>query len=92
MDEVKTEIWFNLLSDLPFEQATANLRNHIRTSSFVPTPADIICQDSSQFMDYDQLKLETAERMHELESWQKIAIDCPEHLQRRMLKGGDAGD
>lgn len=87
MDAVKTEIWLNLLQDLPFERASSNLREHIRTNAFVPTPADIIGQkDPEAFTDYNRMRLETAERKAELQEWKQLAIDCPDRL---LLKGGD---
>lgn len=84
MDDMKTEIWLNILSDIPFEQASRNLKEHIRTNAFVPTLADIIRKDAGVIADYDQLRIETRERLLELDSGKQLAIDCPPQY----LRGG----
>lgn len=40
-DEYSIEMWYSLLSDLPYKAAGAALKNHMQTSTRVPTPADI---------------------------------------------------
>lgn len=40
-DAYTMEMWYSLLSDLPYEVASASLKNHMQTSNKIPTPADI---------------------------------------------------
>lgn len=86
----KKEVWHNLMTDLSFERASENLFDYMRRSSFPPTAADIIQHDPDQHTDYERLRLETEERLLELEESRRLAIDIPEHLrQRLLLKGGE---
>lgn len=38
----KIEVWSELLEDVSYEQARANLKHHLKISSRIPTPADLI--------------------------------------------------
>lgn len=40
-DKYATDIWFQMLNDLPYEVASAAAQRHILTSNFPPTVADI---------------------------------------------------
>lgn len=92
IDDAKTETWLNLLRNVPFDQAQKNLRVHLETSSFVPTPADIIRRDPEQFTDYDRLRAETAERMAEQEEAVQLAVDCPARFLIQLQKGGGTSE
>jgi hypothetical protein len=90
-DEIKINIWLDLLREIPFEVAQRNLRKHIKENKFVPTPADIICQDPNQFTDYGKLKSETNERLKRMSEYEKLAIDCPEELKLKYMVGVSDG-
>lgn len=91
IDDDKVVIWSNFLKDIPFDKAQENLREHIRSSSFVPTPADIIRHDPNQFIDHERQRQETLDRFAEMDEWERKAIPCPEHLIPKLI-GGDADE
>jgi hypothetical protein len=39
--ESKVDTWFELLIDIPVDIAVKNLKEHLRTSEHIPTPASI---------------------------------------------------
>lgn len=40
--EEKILIWFELMKNTPIDLAKSNLLQHLKSNSFIPTPADII--------------------------------------------------
>lgn len=93
--EISNEVarlWHEFLEEIDYQTAQANLREHIKSSRFPPTIADIVRNDPQQFVDHEQLKLETESRLAEMEEWQQQAIDCPAHRIPKLLKGGPVGD
>lgn len=90
-DEKKL-LWADLMEKLPFETAVVNLKDYMRRSEYPPVAASIINYDPYVFTDYDRLRLETAERMQELEQSQQLAIDMPEHLRVKLLPPSPADE
>lgn len=87
-DEVKVAAWEEFLGDIPFETAKSNLLQHIRTSSFQPTPADLIGKKESREGPYIPNVEETREYLNRLEQQQRLtdgnSYGCPEHLKERL--------
>ncbi|WP_246183695.1 replicative helicase loader/inhibitor [Paenibacillus methanolicus] len=85
------ELWVFMLADIPFSQAQANLKQHILTSRFPPTIADVSGVESGVTVDYEQLRLETAARFAEMDRWEQVALPaCPDHLRPKLLCSGKA--
>jgi hypothetical protein len=55
----KLNTWYELMKDFPANLAVKNLKEHLKSSSFIPTPADIIKHEPEVFADYDQYRLDT---------------------------------
>lgn len=92
IDDIKTNVWLNVLQDIPFNMAQQNLRKHIRECKFPPTPADIINYDPNKFIDYQKQEIESSERLQELEAWEKKAIPMPDHIKQYLLKGRESDE
>ena len=52
-------VWVEQLSEVPFESGVNHLNQHIKSSNYFPSIADIIKRDPDSFVDYNQLKLDT---------------------------------
>lgn len=72
---------------MPFEKAQANLKDHIRSSRFPPTVADIVRYDADNFTNQLQLEEATTERFALAERWERDAVDMPEHVRQRIEFG-----
>lgn len=55
----KLNTWHELLKDYPAERAVKNLKEFLKTSSYIPTPADIIKHEPEVFADYDKYRIDT---------------------------------
>lgn len=87
-DDIKAEIWLDLLKDFPFETAQENLRHHIKSSQYVPTPHNILRYDPEQFVDHEQQKLDTKERLAKLSIVQPAVSDERiEEIRREVAAG-----
>lgn len=77
-----------MLVDTSFELATNNVKQHIMTSSFPPTIADVAREvkevDENPYSDH---KIQTQQHMLLLEEVQRKAVPMPESI-RRLLQGG----
>jgi hypothetical protein len=89
LTDEQDRLWTEMLSDVPFERAQRNLREHIRSSRFPPTVADIVRHDPNQFVNYERLKEETALRFEQMDEWEQQAVPLPERLQPKLLRGGE---
>lgn len=69
-DEMAT-LWQQMLHDVNYESAQRILIQHIKTSKWPPTIADIRANTS---MANDILRAETEERLALIESWEKSAV------------------
>ncbi|WP_162463173.1 replicative helicase loader/inhibitor [Paenibacillus psychroresistens] len=47
-DDIKTEIWTDMLKGVSFETGQRNLRDHIAASRYSPTISDIVQQTSKE--------------------------------------------
>ncbi|WP_187434526.1 hypothetical protein [Paenibacillus methanolicus] len=92
MTNEKKATWTPLMADVPFDQALANLMDFMKHSKFPPVAADIIQADPGGLNgNYDRLRIETAERFAEIDSWDQVALPaCPDHLRPKFLGGGKA--
>lgn len=81
-----------MLQDMDFGKAQQNLANHIKTNRYPPTIADIRCEDTNQFVNYDQLRQETQVLLQTREEGFRTAIDCPPHLRTVFLTEGVEND
>ena len=87
-DDIKVEIWFDLLKDFPFEKAQENLRDHIKSSQYVPTPHNIIRHDPNQFVDHEQQKIDTQKRIADMSvSVPAITTERMEEIRRDVAAG-----
>jgi hypothetical protein len=84
-----TRLWHELLIELDYEVAKNRLQEHIRSNRYPPTIADIVRHDPNQFVDYERMKEETAQRFKEMDEWEQQAIPLPEHLMPKLLRGGE---
>lgn len=75
-----------MLADVPFDLAMNNLKDHIMTSHFPPTIADIAKQPTKGF--YDDHKQLTQKHFTMLEDAKRNAIPMPEHIRKELI-GGD---
>jgi hypothetical protein len=89
--EEKVNTWAAIMADVPFEKAQKNLMTHIKSNSFVPTPADIIKHDPNMYVDYEQQKIETRERLDRLRLMESIPQITPEELAEidRKVRAGE---
>lgn len=86
------QVWFERLASFDFRTALSNLDHHIDSNDFFPTIAAIKGANREQSTNYDQLRLETAERFAELERWKREAVPLPEHLIPKSLRSGGDSD
>lgn len=63
-DQYSAEMWYTLLKDLPYKAASASLKQHMQTSSRIPTPADIRS---------GAVQLTAPNRMSEMEAWSLVS-------------------
>ena len=82
-------LWHEFMKDITMQQAQINLRDHIRSSKFAPTIADIVRHDPNQYVNYDQLRQETQVYLQGKSERQQQAVAMPEHIKKFLLKGGD---
>lgn len=84
MNDDIVDMWTKMLSDIPIELAVKNLEQHIKTSKYPPTIADIRGgENSASPLSVDRLRRETEERFRLMDQWEQNA--CP----RPLLKDGD---
>lgn len=81
------EPWAEMLASFDGETALRNLNRHISSSSFFPTIADIMRQEPNSTTHGEFLLLEAAERLSQLEQWERDAVDPPEKLLHRKRGG-----
>lgn len=92
----KQRLWAELMKDVPFDTALKNLYHHLKTNDYPPKAANIIREDANQFTDQLQLEEETQNKEALMDSWQRDAVDMPEHVRKRiehsqrLLKRGGA--
>jgi hypothetical protein len=77
LTDERVDLWHEFMRKFPFEKGLLHLKRHIETNSFPPTIADILKKDPSQFVDYEKLKLETANRLERMDAWENKAIPYP---------------
>lgn len=85
-------LWAQMLKDMPFLRAQMNLREHILSSRFPPTIADIVRQDMVQSINYEMQRQETIAMFDEMKRWEEQAVPLPERLRPKMLQQGRDGD
>lgn len=83
ISDEQSELWIDMLQDVSFEVGIKNIREHIGSSRYPPTIADIIRKDPNHFYDHEQLQLETEERFRLLKEWERNATDPPKELEMR---------
>lgn len=83
-DEVKTRCWQEFLGDLPFETAHVNLLQHIRTSSFQPTPADVIGKPEPREGPYIPGVEETRLMLEQRDRLMTPSTPCPPEVKARL--------
>lgn len=79
--EAGVKLWHLMLQDLEYKDAQARLAQHIRTSKFAPTIAELLVevqQAGPSF--YEALRLEEREDQQVLEAYDQTAIPIPEHI------------
>jgi hypothetical protein len=79
----KLDTWHELMKDFPAEMAVRNLKEHLKSSSYIPTPADIIKHEPEVFADYDQYRLDTVAF---LEHRKQLRLE--KRLNPKQLTGG----
>lgn len=83
LTEERIELWHEFLRNFQFEKGLLHLKRHIETNAFPPTIADILKKDPNQYVDYEQLKLDTAKRFQQMDEWERKAVPPPR------LEGGN---
>ena len=84
-------LWVERLAPIDFNRSLSNLNNHIDTSDFFPKIANVIGRDPEQYVDYQQLQLDTADRFSLMAADEREAVDCPADLLQA-FKGASADD
>ncbi|WP_370874777.1 replicative helicase loader/inhibitor [Paenibacillus tundrae] len=79
-DEMAT-LWEQMLSDVTFESAQRSLKQHIKTSKWPPTIADIRANTSTA---NDILRIETQQCFALIDSWERGVVP--------LLKDGETND
>ncbi len=100
-DEFTFGIWFELVSEVPFEVAQSNLKEHLRKSDYPPKPASLVGDyfNKSELSVYDQQALEHKELMLSIETPEDECVPMPDSVERaidqisnRMSFGKFGGD
>lgn len=73
-----------MLIDVDAELASLNLKQHIMTSKFPPTIADIAKQPEKDDGPYSNFKLQAQEHMLYLEDVRSKAVKMPKHLKEQV--------
>ena len=82
------DVWLERLENFPAEKALKNLNTHIDSSRFFPTIADIIKHDPEQFVDHEQQRLDTKERLAKISIVQPAVSDERiEEIRREVAAG-----
>ncbi|MGC6588048.1 replicative helicase loader/inhibitor [Paenibacillus sp. Dod16] len=71
-EEMET-LWGSMLGDVSYKRAAQNLAQHIKTSKYPPTIADI--RGNITPLSVENLRIQTQERFRLMDNWQKNA--CP---------------
>lgn len=79
-----TRLWNQMLHDMDNEVAQNRLVEHIRTSKYAPTIADIVNQDKPQQSYYELLQTEERAYALELEEYNEQAVPMPDHIKERL--------
>lgn len=89
-DEI-IDFWYGFMKDLPFEKAQKHLNDHIKSSKYPPTIADIVRHDPNQFIDHDKQKLDTQKRLQDMEK-RSLALSpiTPERMEE-IRRNAEAG-
>src|SRR5690606_187604 len=77
------ELWKQMLIDVDAELASLNLKQHIMTSKFPPTIADIARQPARSF--YDNDKQLAQKHITMIEDSARTAVPMPEHIRKELL-------
>lgn len=81
-----TKLWHMMLQDIDSRTAQSRLVNHIRTSKFAPTIADIVqapaTEDQPSF--YDLLREEEQQEQLALQAYDEKAVPMPDHIRERL--------
>ena len=90
-NEAVEAFWYEYLQSVPVEKAIKNLNAHIISNSFEPKIADIIKHDPNQYVDYEQQKIETRERLDGLKLLEARNPITPERLAeiKRAVENGE---
>lgn len=100
-DEFTFGIWFELVNEIPFEVAQANLKEHLRKSEYPPKPASLVGDyfSKSELSVYDQQAIEQRELMLAIETPDNECVPMPDSVERaieqlgnRMSAGRFGGD
>ena len=87
-NEQTEAFWYRYLQDFNFYKAQQNLDAHIISSTYEPRIADIIKHDPEQFVDHEQQKLDTKERLAKLSIVQPAVSDERiEEIRREVAAG-----
>ncbi|PAD73691.1 replicative helicase loader/inhibitor [Paenibacillus campinasensis] len=71
-EEMET-LWRSMLQDVSYSKAAENLAQHIKTSRYPPTIADI--RGNTSPLSVDNLRIQTEERFRLMDGWERNA--CP---------------
>ncbi|MDT3426101.1 hypothetical protein J2Z22_001621 [Paenibacillus forsythiae] len=75
---IKAALWAEILGDYPFERAKQNLLQHVRRSTFQPTPADLMKPIHDPERPVSILGVtDTALRLQEMDEWSRKATPPP---------------
>ncbi|NIK24236.1 hypothetical protein [Paenibacillus lupini] len=98
ISDEQIELWVEMLDDIPYAKGIRNIREHVRSSKFPPTIADIVRHDPEQFTNQNQLQSEMNHRIALMDQWERDSSDSiPEHVRKRLelvqqrIKSGEIG-
>lgn len=83
--EAGVRLWHTMLSDLDYKTAQKRLANHIRSSKFAPTIAEIVNPAPSEEKSFYELQRaeEEVERLA-LAEYNEKAVPMPEHIRLQL--------
>jgi hypothetical protein len=80
--EMVMRLWHDFLTDVSFERAQKNLREHISTNHFPPAIADVVKQKQPERICGDIRTLEeTQQLLAEIDEMERNAVPMPEHIR-----------
>ncbi|PAD73946.1 hypothetical protein [Paenibacillus campinasensis] len=87
-DPAKIDVWYMVLRETSVESAKSNLMMHFRTSSFPPTPADLIGgkEPEKSLTIYDIQRKEQEQQLLELQEYheREDVKPMPDHIAKRL--------